>query len=191
MLKSIGKIFSSEDHTCPWWLCFTFDNPARGLMQNPYRILGDYIKPDDTVLDIGPGMGYFTFPMAEMAGENGRVIALDIQEGMLKRLDKKISKTMKTNIVTKLYDGIKFDLHEKFDFVLLFWMFHEVRNKNQFITEIESVMKPGSRLFIAEPKFHVSKKKFDASIKLLTDIGFKKEGEPPVSLSRTALLNKK
>ncbi|PKL15702.1 MAG: hypothetical protein CVV49_20105 [Spirochaetae bacterium HGW-Spirochaetae-5] len=46
----IDKIFSKEDHTCPWWLCFTFDNPIRGLLQNPYKILSNYVKPGDAIL---------------------------------------------------------------------------------------------------------------------------------------------
>jgi len=191
MTKITDRIFVREDHTCPWWLCFTFDNPIRGLFQNPYKILKGYVKPDDTVLDIGPGMGYFTFPLSEMAGTKGKVIALDIQEGMLKRLEKKVTTRKIDNIKVKLYDGKKFDLKEKFNFILLFWMYHEVNNKPEFIKQIESVMENGARLLIAEPKIHVDKRRFDASIKLLTDAGFIITEQPQVSLSRSVLLQKK
>jgi len=191
MTKIADKIFARQDHTCPWWLCFTFDNPVRNLFQNPYKILNGYINPGDTVLDIGPGMGYFTFPISQMSGPDGKVIALDIQEGMLKRLEKKVFKNRITNISIKLYDGSRFALEEKFDFILLFWMYHEVNNKTVFIKEIESVMKPGAKILIAEPKIHVDKRKFDESVKLFTDGGFKISGEPHISLSRAVLLEKK
>lgn len=191
MTKIADEIFARVDHTCPWWLCFTFDNPVRGLFQNPFKILGGYIHPGDTVLDIGPGMGYFTFPLSHMAGEKGNVVALDIQEGMLKRLEKKVIKNKVENIQTKLYDGNKFGLEEKFNFILLFWMYHEVNNKQVFIKQIGSVMKDGAKLLIAEPKIHVDKKRFNASIQLLTDEGFKIIEEPPIPLSRSVLMQKK
>ena len=191
MTKISDKIFAREDHTCPWWLCFTFDNPARGLLQNPFKILSSYINPGDTVLDIGPGMGYFTFPMSKMTGPEGKVVALDIQEGMLKRLEKKVLKNKTENVRVKLYDGNRFALEEKFNFILLFWMYHEVNNKPAFINEIKSVMKPGARLLIAEPKIHVDKKRFNASIQHLIDAGFKIVEEPRISLSRAAVLGKK
>lgn len=187
-MKIIDKIFSREDHTCPWWLCFTFDNPVRGLFQNPYKLLKDYIKADDIILDIGPGMGYFTFPLAELAGVNGRVTALDIQEAMLKRLEKRVVKKNIKNIQIKLYDGINFNLKEKFDFILLFWMYHEVKNKSVFIEELKSVLKPDGKILIAEPGIHVSGKHFSDSIKMLTDAGLRISGEPQIALSRAVLL---
>lgn len=190
MKKLIDKIFVRDAHTCPWWLCFTFDNPIRGLFQNPFMILRDYVSTDDTVLDIGPGMGYFTFPLSQMAGANGEVIALDIQEGMLKRLEQRVLKSKIENITVKLYDGVTFNLNKKFDFVLLFWMYHEVNNKPVFIKEISSVMKKGAKLLISEPKIHVDKKRFEASIQLLTRAGFKVAEEPRISLSHAVVLQK-
>jgi len=190
-MKLIDKIFSREDHTCPWWLCFTFDNPVRGLLQNPYKILSSYVKSGDAILDIGPGMGYFTFPLSQITGAEGRVIALDIQDGMLKRLEKKVVKKNIKNIHIKLYDGISFDLKEKFDFILLFWMYHEVRNKPVFIEELKSVLKPEGKMLIAEPGIHVSGKKFNDSIKLLTDTGFIIVEEPRIALSRAVVIQKK
>ena len=190
MKKLMDKIFVREAHTCPWWLCFTFDNPVRGLFQNPFTILNGYVKTGDTVLDIGPGMGYFTFPLSEKVGAGGNVVALDIQEGMLKRLEQKVAKNEAPNIKIKLYDGVKFNLDEKFDFILLFWMFHEVKNKPVFIKEISSVIKNGAKLLIVEPKLHVDKKRFNASIQLMTNEGFKIVEEPRIAFSHAVVLQK-
>ncbi len=191
MLNIIDKIFSREDHTCPWWLCFTFDNPIRRLIQNPLKLLSTYVKKGDKVLDIGPGMGYFSFPLSQLVGPNGKVIALDIQAEMLKRLSKKIAKNQIENIKVKLYDGNKFNLEEKFNFILLFWMYHEVKNKPVFIKEIGSVMDINARLLIAEPKIHVGRKKFYESIQLLTDAGFKVVEEKQIPLSHAVVMQKK
>lgn len=59
-------------HTCPWWLLFTFDNPLRSLVQNPQKMLRPYVKQGDIVLDVGCGMGFFTLGLAELVGQDGR-----------------------------------------------------------------------------------------------------------------------
>ena len=53
------------------------------LIQNPKKIMGAYVKPGDVVVDLGCGGGFFSVALAEMVGENGRVIAADLQKEML------------------------------------------------------------------------------------------------------------
>jgi len=190
MKNSIFKIFNRKSPVCPWWLCFTFDNPFRKILQNPFKILIPFVKAGDSVLDIGPGMGYFTFPLSKIVGAAGRVVALDIQEGMIRRLEKKLIKRHISNVETKLYDGNSFPLKGKFDFILLFWMYHEVDNKDAFIDGIKAVVKRNSLLLIAEPKFHVNKSSFDNSIRLFTDKGFKVSVKPQIPFSRSVVLKK-
>ncbi len=69
--------------TCPWWFLFTFDNPFRKIYQDPFTILTPYLKNGDTAVDLGCGMGYFSIPMAELVGDRGKVVAVDLQERML------------------------------------------------------------------------------------------------------------
>ena len=190
MTKITDTVFLRGEHVCPWWICFTFDNPLRGLVHDPYKILGTHVKEGDAVLDIGPGMGYFTFPLSRLVGAKGKVVALDIQEEMSKRLAGKAAERKAVNINAKIYDGSRFALEEKFDFILLFWMCHEVRNKPEFIAEIGAVMKSGARVLVVEPKIHVTQKQFDASVQLFSDGGFIIAGEPGIALSRSVLLEK-
>ena len=67
-----------DEHICPWWFAYAFDNPIRRLVQNPTAILGDFIKEGQTVVDVGCGAGYFSLALASMVGAQGKVIALDI-----------------------------------------------------------------------------------------------------------------
>jgi ubiquinone/menaquinone biosynthesis C-methylase UbiE len=188
MSKSGDKISVPGVHTCPWWLCFTFDNPVRAMIHNPVKILHPYVKEGDSVLDIGPGMGYFTIPLSTLVGRDGSVVALDIQEGMLKRLRKRVEKKNILNIEAHLYDGTKFNLKKKFDFVLLFWMLHEVREKKNFVREIASVLEKDAKILIVEPHIHVTKKNFEESVSFFQEAGMRIVETPKVALSGTALL---
>ena len=89
MSNKVRQILLMDDHVCPWWLCFTFDNPLRRLIHNPDRLLRSWIAPGQTAIDIGCGMGYFTLPMARLVGNSGRVIAVDLQAQMLDRLQRR------------------------------------------------------------------------------------------------------
>jgi len=60
------------------------DNGFRKLFQNPAKILGSYIWPGMTVIDIGFGPGTFTLTMAKMVGEKGTVKAIDVQSEMVR-----------------------------------------------------------------------------------------------------------
>jgi ubiquinone/menaquinone biosynthesis C-methylase UbiE len=182
------KVFLRGEFACPWWLCFTFDNPLRALLQNPARILQPYLKEGSTVLDIGPGMGYFTIPIASMVGNKGKVYALDIQAEMLARLQRKIAKKNCSNVELKLYDGNSFNIAEKFDFVLLFWMFHEVKNKDAFTKEIKALLNKTSKILMVEPKFHVTEKGFSESLSVFQKIGIDVVEYPKVGFSRSVVL---
>jgi 2-polyprenyl-3-methyl-5-hydroxy-6-metoxy-1,4-benzoquinol methylase len=99
----LDKLFVRGKHVCPSWLCFTFDNPLRRIFQDPYEILSPYIRPGYTVVDIGPGKGYFTIPMCKLVGREGKVIATDIQESMLMSLHRRASEAgLAANLITNL-----------------------------------------------------------------------------------------
>lgn len=68
----------TRPHLCPWWLGYLLASPIRKFGQNPTKILEPYVKPGISCLDVGPGMGFFTLPMARLTGESGRVIAVEI-----------------------------------------------------------------------------------------------------------------
>ncbi|TFH43073.1 MAG: methyltransferase type 11, partial [Chrysiogenales bacterium] len=75
-----------KTHVCPWWLGFFLASPLRKLFQNPEKILGPHVREGMTLVDVGSGMGFFSLPMARMAGPGGRVICFDVQEKMLRHL---------------------------------------------------------------------------------------------------------
>jgi ubiquinone/menaquinone biosynthesis C-methylase UbiE len=68
---------------CPVERAGSLDSKIRRWLQNPQKILVPYVREEMTVLDIGCGPGLFSVEMARMVGKSGRVIAVDLQEGML------------------------------------------------------------------------------------------------------------
>lgn len=178
-------------HTCPWWLLFTFDNPLRRRIHNPQEILGPYVEQGDTVLDVGCGMGSFTLGLAELVGEDGKVIAADLQEQMLAGLRKRaMNARLFDRIQLRQSTADKIGVDEPLDFALAFWMVHEVRRPADFLAQIYELLVPGGKFLIAEPFIHVSGKAFVQTVSLAEIAGFCVIDRPKVRASRAVLLGK-
>jgi ubiquinone/menaquinone biosynthesis C-methylase UbiE len=182
---------SLHQHLCPWWFCFSFDNIFRRLLQNPERVIKPYVKQGWTILDVGPGMGYYTIPMAKLVGNSGKVIAADLQQQMLDGIHKRAHKAgvygrIKLHLSTLDSIGI----NEPIDFCLAFWMAHEVPNHPRFFGEIVSKLKKDGSLLLVEPKVHVSKDNFEKTIESVKSAGLSLVERPKIFLSYAALLKK-
>lgn len=178
-----------KEHVCPWWLAYTFDNPLRRIFHNPGRMLGNYVKSGATVMDIGCGLGYFSLGMAKLVGPEGRVIAVDLQEKMLSAVRRRARRGgLEERIQTRRCSPDSIGVTEKVDFVLTFWMAHEVPDTAGFFRQILSCLKPEARLLVAEPAFHVSGQDFRRIMKKAEEAGLSLFESPGIRFSRTALL---
>ena len=177
---------------CPVERAGSLDLKIRRWVQNPQKILKHYIQEGMHVLELGCGPGFFTIDIAQMVGNLGKVIAADLQKGMLQKVRDKIKGTeFKKRIILHNCDENKIGISKDVDFVLLFYMVHEVRDKESLFYEIESILKPNGKILIAEPLFHVSKKAFEDTIKKVSEAGFTLLGKPKIFLSKTAVFKKK
>jgi ubiquinone/menaquinone biosynthesis C-methylase UbiE len=175
--------------TCPVELAGSLDNSLRRFFQNPEKILAPFIKEGMKVLDMGCGPGYFTIELAKMVGSTGKVIAADLQEGMLNIMKRKIIGTESENrIEMHKCEETKIGISQKVDFVLCFWMVHEVSDKDNLFRELKSILKPEGKIFIIEPRFHVTKGSFDKMINIVEKSGFRVLEKPKVFFSRAVLL---
>ena len=191
MKNPSDPICLKEKHVCPWWLCFTFDNPIRKLIQDPNKILAPYVSPGFTAIDLGAGMGYFTLPLCRLVGKSGRVIAVDIQARMLRALEKRATKAgvlpqLTTHLSTREGIGIR----DKADFVLTFWMMHEVPNQEHLLREIHAVLKEGGSCLLVEPKIHVNAGAFALEVEAAQAAGLIINERPKIALSRSVLFTR-
>ncbi len=174
---------------CPVENAKSLDNIFRRWAHNPKRLLKNYVKEGMAVLDIGCGPGLFSTEMATMVGKTGKVIAADLQEGMLEKVKSKIKgKEIEKRVVLHKCSKNKIGLSESVDFALAFYMVHEVPNQKKFFREIKSILKPGGKIFVIEPRFHVSEKAFENTIGIAKETGFRPVKRENVFLSRAVVL---
>jgi 2-polyprenyl-3-methyl-5-hydroxy-6-metoxy-1,4-benzoquinol methylase len=146
------------------------------------------------VMDVGCAMGYFSLELANLVGENGKVICVDMQEEMLNVLKKRAGKVnLLERIETRLCNqeslGLD-DLKEKLDFVLAFAMVHEVPDAVPFIKELSGTIKRKGHLLISEPAGHVTEEDFKKTISIVEQNGFKVMDKPKIKASHSALFQK-
>jgi ubiquinone/menaquinone biosynthesis C-methylase UbiE len=129
--------------------------------------------------------------MAQMVGKSGCVIAADLQEGMLQNVKEKIEGTeLEERILLHQCGENKIEVSEPVDFVLLFYMVHEVQNKEHFFNEIRKILTSQGHVLIVEPPFHVSKSAFEETMRKAESAGFKIVERPKVLFSKTVILKK-
>lgn len=147
---------------CPIENAGGLDNSFRRFLQSPKKILKPYVKEGLTILDLGCGPGFFTVEIAKMLHGSGKVIAADLQQGMLKKVSDKVMGTDLEKII-ELHkcETDTIGVTEKVDFILAFWMIHEVPNHEKLFSELQSILKTNGKILIIKPKFHVSKKSFE------------------------------
>ncbi len=180
---------ADNNHTCPVALAGSLESKFRRWFQNPATILRPYVKKGMTVADLGCGPGFFTLDMAQMVGESGRVIAVDLQEGMLQKLKDKIHGTeLEDRILLHKCAEDKIGLEEEVDFALAFYMVHEVPNQDKFFKEIESILKTNGLMLMVEPPLHVSQSAFDRSLKAARDVGLIVREGPKIPFHKTAII---
>ena len=109
------------------------------------------LKPTDVVADIGAGIGYLSVRLSK-AVHAGLVLAVDIQEEMLKVLSTRIDELGIHNIVPILGSITNPNLARGVDVVLIFDSYHEFSHPYEMITAIKNVLKPNGLIFIGEYK---------------------------------------
>jgi len=176
---------------CPVEGAKGLDNFIRRFLQNPKKLLGPYIKPGMTFVDLGCGPGFFTVEVAKMLNGQGKVIAVDLQDGMLDIVRKKINGTpLEQRVVLNKCSENSINIKEPVDFILAFYMIHEVADKERLFREMSAILKSGGLIYVIEPKFFVSKREFAKMVNIAKDHGFEPVNKPRVHFGTTVLLKK-
>lgn len=173
---------------CPWRHAYLFDNWLRRVWLNPQKIFAPYVRPGMTALDIGCGMGVNAIGLARMVGDNGQVIAVDVQEEMLdvmQRRARKAGVAKRIRACRIAPDSLGVDA--EVDFAVAFWMVHEAPDVARFLAQVRSLLRPGAGFLVVEPRMHVSAKAFEETLAAAAAAGLALSEQPRIPLSRAAV----
>jgi ubiquinone/menaquinone biosynthesis C-methylase UbiE len=118
-------------------------------------------------------MGYFTVELARCVGPAGNVQAVDMQPRQLRVAERRCRRAGvadRVRFVEATAESL--ELTGPVDFILAFWMLHEVADRAGFFDQLRAVTEPGARVLVAEPMFHVSREEVEAELALASAHGF-------------------
>ena len=98
--------------------------------------------------------------------------------------------TLETIEIQKFNESMNKCIEEKVDFILIFWMVHEVGNQRDFFSQLGTILTPGGKILMAEPKMHVSAEDIAKTIEIARSTGLRLQGQPAIQFSHTALFEK-
>ncbi len=182
------------ERVCPWWLGYLLASRLRRLVEDPNKMLAPYVRSGMTVLEPGPGMGFFTLELARLVGPTGKVVAVDLQPKMLEGLKRRAAKAglldrIEARPAAKESLGVA-DLAGQVDFALAFAVVHELPAASPFFLEVAATLKPAACLLFAEPSGHVKIARFQAELEAALHAGLSLAGHPAISRNHAALLKK-
>lgn len=106
---------------------------------------------EDSVADIGCGIGYFAIPATEVINPKNRIFALDTSEEMLSEVRNKVSEMELSNVIAIKTEEYDFKLPaESVSFALLVTVLHEIEDKKRFLQEAHRIVKSNGRIAVID-----------------------------------------
>ena len=126
--------------------------PVRALMHPVRESLASFgVAPGQTILELGPGPGYFSIEAARIAGPEGRLLCLDLQPGMLGLLRNRLAGEGVTNARLVVADAQRLPLaNGAVDRAFLVTVLGEVPDRVAALGELRRVLRPGGVLSLME-----------------------------------------
>lgn len=110
------------------------------------------VSAGQTILDIGTGTGHLAIAAAQVVGDQGQVIGIDISAGMLKQAQSKVDALGLNNVEFQLADAeaLDYPIHN-FDHILSANTFPWMEDKEATLRLWHQFLKPGGRISIHTP----------------------------------------
>ncbi|MFQ5587168.1 MAG: class I SAM-dependent methyltransferase [Thermodesulfobacteriota bacterium] len=172
----------------PPYLALFIDNPVRRLLIDRERYLRERgVKEGDHVLEVGCGPGFFTEVLSRIVGEQGRVYAQDVEEGMVRRVKRKLKRFDCRNVELLLCNSTAIELpDDSCDVAFCANVFEEIYKEGELagsVKDIDRVLKRGGILIIKEHRPGGTRKIIEETIRLLIGKGYSIIGREETLLS--------
>ena len=106
------------------------------------------LAKSDSVVDLGPGTGYFTFPMSQLAGQ---VVGVDIEAKMLEVMKGRVADRGIENVSMIRGDMSHLPIADaSVDHVFAAFVYHEVADQAELLAECARILKRGGRLTVID-----------------------------------------
>jgi len=127
-------------------------NPLRQRIMPVTRTLERFaLEPGQTVLELGPGPGYYSIEASRVIGPAGHLLCLDLQRGMLDLLAQRLAEAGAANAALVTADATLLPLADRsVDRAFLVTVLGEVSDQDAAIGELRRVLKPGGILGFSE-----------------------------------------
>ena len=131
----------------PW-----LERPERETQERPQKLIDALqIKAGQTIADLGAGSGYYTFRIAPLVGERGRVLAIDVEPRMLRIISDRAKHAGITNITTVLGTPSDPNLEpNRIDLLFMVDVYHELEFPFEVMSQVREALKPGGRVALIE-----------------------------------------
>jgi ubiquinone/menaquinone biosynthesis C-methylase UbiE len=129
-----------------------FDSDERRAWQQPEHVVELMaIEPGMTVVDIGAGTGFFEPYLAAAVGAEGRVLALDVEEGMVDFLTKRVAEQHLAVVEPRLVEYDDPGLAEaSVDRILVVNTWHHIDDRPSYTRKLAAALKPGGTVTIVD-----------------------------------------
>jgi ubiquinone/menaquinone biosynthesis C-methylase UbiE len=144
VFKIIIRVAARFGHTipCPISLAWVLDSPIRQLWTRPVLDWAG-IQPGEAVLELGAGTGVFTAAAAQRVGPQGRLVAVDLQPEMIRRVEQRVQAAGLTNVETRVAGAYHLPLaDESVDRAFLISVLEEIPDPLRALAELRRVLKP-------------------------------------------------
>ena len=129
------------------------DNPIRRrFIQKPETVAERmHLKPGMTVVEMGPGKGSYTIEVAKRVLPEGKVYAVDIQEAVVQRLEKRVEREGATNVFPKVDNAYDLSFEDgSVDRVFAIACLPEIPEPVKALREIYRILKDNGIVSLSE-----------------------------------------
>ncbi len=174
LIRLIRKVFHFP---APAFIGRFLDSNIRRAMQPQAALIRrGGIQPGMRVLEIGCGSGAYTLEMARAVGATGKVVALDIQPGMLEQLKNKLTRSENTdirNVEPLLASAYQLPFQNgSFDAAFMITVLQEIPDKWRALAEVRRTLRPGGIVAVTEWLFDPDYPLKQTTLRLLKEAGF-------------------
>ena len=191
-LLALAIIWHTIVRAVRYFYKFPMPPQMANLIDNPWRRkIRHGIEPGMKVLEVGPGNHAYTMEIASWVGEDGGVIAIDIEPSAIERVEARAQAEGLENIEARVADVVNLPFaDETFDAVTMMSVLGELPSPQLALMELYRVLKPGGVIAFSEllvdPDYPLAR----TVIALATDAGFRLKNQEGNFFSYTLVFEK-